>query len=373
MKKLKIVHILNELKPSGAETMLTSASEIWKAKGIDLEVVSLGKNMGVYSEEFIEKGFKVRHIPSMNKFEFVKNFFKLIKKNKYDIIHVHCEGINLLIFLVAKLAGSKIIVRTVHNNFDFNGILKYRRIFTRFVARVLGVKHIFIGDSVKENEEVRLRNKGVTIYNWYDSNKYKFASLDEKIKAKNDIEIDKDTFVITSVGNCSEVKNHKLIFEALAMLDDELDIKYLHVGIEDELKIEQNICQNLNLNEKVDFLGYKKDVYKILKSSDVYIMPSRFEGFSIALLEAMAVGNIPIITDVEGLKDLKKYSNHIRYIEDFSITDLVNHILSIYNLKAEERENIGMKISNIVNENFSIEIGSNSYLNYYNFLLEKKK
>lgn len=64
------------------------------------------------------------------------------------------------------------------------------------------------------------------------------------------------------------------------------------------------LSKELNLQEKVEFLGYRQDVKEILKASDIFCFPSKQEGLPVALMEAMASGLPVICSDIRGNKDL---------------------------------------------------------------------
>src|SRR5690606_29729409 len=90
--------------------------------------------------------------------------------------------------------------------------------------------------------------------------------------------IEESTFVIISVGNCSHVKNHALLIEALASLRGRLDFHYLHVGMEELGYPERRLSDELGIADRVTFLGYVDDVLPYLRLADLFVMPSLYEG-----------------------------------------------------------------------------------------------
>ena len=108
--------------------------------------------------------------------------------------------------------------------------------------------------------------------------------------------------VLLSVGELNQNKNHKELIRLLPKI--EIPFKYLICGqgyLEEDLK---TFCLELNLADKVKFLGYRTDVPEILQISDIYLFPSKREGLSVALMEAMATGLPCLVSDIRGNIDL---------------------------------------------------------------------
>lgn len=114
-----------------------------------------------------------------------------------------------------------------------------------------------------------------------------------------------DTFLVLSVGELNENKNQKVIIRAIAQMND-LDVHYILCGKGDQLENLQKLATELNIADKVHFLGYRTDVPDICSQSDVYVMPSHREGLPVAALEAMYCG-LPLVTsNIRGLTDVMK-------------------------------------------------------------------
>jgi len=132
----------------------------------------------------------------------------------------------------------------------------------------------------------------------------RIASIDRSEKRK-ELGLSVDTAVAITVGELNANKNHIQALKALSKLT-KLNFHYIIVGngeSEQELKKAVN---ELMLQNKVSFLGFRRDVPELLAASDVFILTSRREGLPKAVLEAMAAGLPIIATDVRGNRDLVK-------------------------------------------------------------------
>lgn len=356
----KILHILNSLLPSGAETMLKVAGEYWD-KDYEIHILATAEEKGSYAPELEKAGYHVCHIYNrnfINQYRLIKHY---IKTNGFDVVHVHTEGKAVYYEMAAFFAGVKNIVRTIHNVFLFNGILQKRRVVTRWVgAHLFKVKHVAISESIRENEKQRFHNECKVINNWYDENKYKYVEPDIKKNARNLLGIKETQIVMISVGNCSDIKNHLSILKALAKIQCN-NILYLHIGQGESEILEKEFAQKHDLLSKVRFEGHQEPLI-YLQAADFYIMPSRYEGVSIAALEAMAIGMHCIFSDVYGLSDFKKYNlSQISYCElnDEAIKTAIEQEIKKGNRKNSEEQ------SQRIRELYGIEHGVQEYQKAY--------
>ena len=88
------------------------------------------------------------------------------------------------------------------------------------------------------------------------------------------------TKYVASVGNCSPVKNHQLIIQAMAMSPTPSNLVYLHVGDDtgEAGVAERKLAVSLGLGDRVRFLGTREDVWLVYHAADIFIMPSRSRG-----------------------------------------------------------------------------------------------
>ena len=143
--------------------------------------------------------------------------------------------------------------------------------------------------------------------------------------------IEDNTFVMISVGGCSNIKRHTEIINALPLINNKIKkCLYLHLGKGESESDEIKLAGVLGISDNIIFSGNQSDVRKFLIASDVYIMPSRFEGIPITTIEAMACKIPCILYNVPGLRDFNSTGeNCILIPEDFKI--LVEKIIYVKN------------------------------------------
>jgi glycosyltransferase involved in cell wall biosynthesis len=111
----------------------------------------------------------------------------------------------------------------------------------------------------------------------------------------------RDTPLAISIGRCDTPKDYESSIRAVATVKD---LHLVIVGDGVLLPRLRRLAQNLAIAHRVHFLGHRNDVIALLKGADFFIQASRWEGFGIAAVEAMAVGLPVIVTDVPGLGDV---------------------------------------------------------------------
>ena len=112
-----------------------------------------------------------------------------------------------------------------------------------------------------------------------------------------------DDFVLLSVAELIKRKNHALMLEAMARLDRP-DIHLVCAGRGEQMQALQARIAQLNLGDRVHMLGYRNDVGKLCAMADALLFPSRQEGLSLSLMEAMASGLPAIVSPIRGNMDL---------------------------------------------------------------------
>lgn len=361
---MKVLHVLNELKPSGAETMLCIAASSFSEKGVNAEVLSTGVQLGSYAPQFKKAGYKLHHLPFSHSPRFFFELYRLFRTEGYDAIHLHTERANFWIGLAALVAMPGRVLRTIHNNFEFTGNLRVRRMLQRRLLSILGVVHVSIGASVQNNEIKTFGLKTRRVPNWYDDTKFMQVSHAQYLQARIDLNLPTDRSVIVTVGNCSDVKNHESLLRAIAMLPAELRPIYLHVGNEENDFPERTLSQELGVAENVIFFGPMTDIRTVLAASDVFVMPSLYEGFGIAAIEALASGLPAILTDVPGLRDFRDEYSGLRYAQTDaeSIRDVLYELLKMH---PEDRSTLAKNYSQISQQLYGIENGVSGYFKIY--------
>ncbi|MGY6648826.1 glycosyltransferase family 4 protein [Wenyingzhuangia sp. IMCC45574] len=363
---MRVLHIFNEIKFSGAEIMYANAAQYFRSHAIEMYALETGEKEGDFVPVFLENQIQVHQkaLPNLYKrIDYINELVVFIRENNINILHIHRSNAKWLFALIAKKAGIK-CVYTVHNVFKHRKITWFKGFLERYTARKwFGLQFQTIGQSVYKNELHYYKTPSIKVNNWYDNNRfYPATSVLEKEKLRKEMGISLESYVLISIGGCSLVKNHHDIIKAMSLLNNK-DIIYVHLGTGATEAEEKELAKELGISDRVLFLGNKNNVRDFLIVSDVYLMPSRFEGLGMATVEAMAC-NIPVILyNAPGSRDLIDNNlNGLLIEQDFKV--LAENI-NWMRLHREEALKMSEKALKLVNEEFDIEKNVNAICNIY--------
>jgi glycosyltransferase involved in cell wall biosynthesis len=361
---MRVLHVLGELRHSGAEIMLEAAGPTFADLGVESELLSTGAEVGGLTVRLEAVGYRVHHVPFAKTLRYFLRVYRLMRDGRYDVIHLHTERANFWFGLIALAARPKRVVRTIHNVFSFEGGLRRRRGAQRRVLHRLGVQHVACSASIERNERTRFGLVTRLVPNWYDSLRFHPRSDRERLEARRSLGVSDTDTVLVSVGNCSPVKNHAALIGALSRLQRIDGLVYLHAGEEEPGHPERRLAGELGLEDEVRFLGSLDDVPTIFSASDVFVMPSLYEGFPVSVLEALACGMPAVLADVPGLRDFREIYPSLRFAEPTaeSFAEVLETLLS------SSEDDIRSEASGYADatlEQFGIDAGVERYLRLY--------
>ena len=301
-RKINVLLVTGSLSIGGMETVAMNIVRYSNKNLFKFDFLVYGDKKYANEEEAIRLGCHIYRIPFPHEtpLTFEKNVRRIIREHgPYQIVHCH----NLFnCGYVAKAASKEgVLVRISHSH--TNRISKSRSIIRNiyeWYMRKLMLKYSTDFFACSEKAGIYLFNsifktKGYILKNGIDIDKFK---VNNKIRENyRSIYNLRDKYVIGQVGTLCDVKNHKFsltVFKRL--IKDKPNIfKLVFVG-DGELRtsIEKDINE-LELSNDVLLLGRRNDIPELLNMFDLYFMPSKYEGVSVALMEAQAAG-LPCLT-----------------------------------------------------------------------------
>ena len=363
---MRILHLLNELRFSGAELLLFSAADELNDFAHH-SVLSTGDKLGEYAPHLAARGYATLHLPFSKSPLYFVQLWKLIRNSGFDIVHVHAERAAFWHCLIVRLAGKQCL-RTVHNTFLFDGGLRTRRGFGRRLLQRLGVPHIACSTRVAENEWARFKLKTQVIQNWFDPARVTLRSDADRITLRKTWSIPTDVFVISSVGNSGAAKNHEAIIDCVNAVGETLNLHYIHCGASNESV--RSRARPLP-EKRIRFLGPTPEIDELLAITDVFVSPSFFEGGPIALIEAAAAGCLCVTTNV-GLANEFVSDDAVTFIEPSS-ESLASALEGLVAADPSRRRTDGRRLAERVRRDFSPSVGAACYRKAYEALAERSR
>lgn len=301
---MKVLHVIPALGSGGAEKMLLDLTKEMKDSGISCEIAILTKKDNFFAQELYNLNIPIyfggeKGIYKLKNILFLK---RLIKKGKYDIIHTHLFSSQLFTPVAGILARIKVpLITTEHSTHNRR---RDKRIFypVDYWLYSKYKKIIAITDAAKANLNNYLpftKKNSQVILNGVEITHYKNAvalSKDELIPGS----IDSDKFIVMVASLRSE-KDHETLIKASNYLPENYKIIFIGDGEKmDDLKI----FALKNSRSQIYFLGKRKDVAEILKTSDLFVLSSNWEGFGLVVVEAAASGLPVVASNIEGLNSV---------------------------------------------------------------------
>ena len=231
---------------------------------------------------------------------------RVIDRGEFDLIHCHTPVGALLTRLAAGKArrkGTKVIY-TAHGFHFFKGAPKLNWLVyfpAEWLCGFLTDVLITINREDYDFAQKHIHAGKVCYVPGVGVDMDRFGGSRETAREK--LGIGEEEFVLLSVGEMTENKNHRLALQALALLPEK-PIRYVLVGRGERMEELQAQARELGIADRVIFTGYRNDVSELYPAADAFFFPSFREGLSVALMEAMASGLPAIVGKIRGNTDL---------------------------------------------------------------------
>ncbi|MFH1643883.1 MAG: glycosyltransferase [bacterium] len=366
---MKIVHLITSLKIGGAESFLVYLLEKMINDGNEHIVIYFYDGPNV--EKIKKLGFKVFKVSGRFKLYDPWFYFRLknlIKKLKPDLIHSSLWSANIFGRVIAKKLNISIVC-DLHNDPKFNG--KIRNLLESATIKI-PKKFIAVSGFV-----------GKTFQSYYPSQKDKitvipngidYKNLHGKVKQnrlqKRDLGFGQNDFVIGSIGRLEPIKSFDVLIKVFALLVNPPqavcvnNIKLCIVGDGTEKEKLIQLTKDLQIDDKVFFVGQRSDAYCFYEIFDCFAMSSQTEGLSISLLEALCFG-LPVITTHQNLKhEVISDGKHGFLIPNKDFNLFAKRLRQLYE-NPELRNNIRENNLNLIKNNFDISNAVVKYQNVY--------
>jgi glycosyltransferase involved in cell wall biosynthesis len=338
MKK-KVLHVINSLNAGGAETLLVNSlapgglqehtdNTVVYFQGTSELENKIDKGIGCYSLHY--KG--LLSLPAT-----LRKLRRIIKDKQIDIVHSHLNPAGFYTQLVCPVPH----VHTLHTIYSKNTETKPLKLFLEkelfFKKKKCNI--ILLSEFIKEDflQTVPFKGKSFVLNNFVEDIFFKPTA-----KVYNG---GSGSLKLIAVGRLSEVKNFEYLLEVFSHLKDtgiELDI----YGGGNIKKYEQQIKK---AGLKINMMGHNPHIGEVIGNYDLFIMPSKFEGYPLSLFEAMASGIPLMLSDIPPLKSIVKeyalyFSLHDAAGTAQTLRDIAAGSININNMAAKAQEFAGKTV-----------------------------
>lgn len=319
---MKILFVNNGLAGGGVEKLLNDMLPLINESRNYCELLILFDGNAKYLESLRNNGVKVQIVPKniykKGHFQRILYIMNYIKNNDFDIVHANEFPLIYYCSIIKMILGKKMpkLVMTEHNTDNRRRHIKLSRPLEKLIYRNYD-KVMSISDKVQEvlldwlrpndRDKYAVIYNGIATENFKNSKPYERSDLVPEISGKDKL--------LCVIGSLTEQKNYFFMLEVMESLPDNYHVLCLGEG-----PLKQKIIskiQQKGLQKRVHLLGFRKDAARILKTVDVLVIPSLWEGFGLIAVEAMAsqtpvaVSNVPGLAEVVGDAGIKCSVNNV--------------------------------------------------------------
>ncbi|CAM1350579.1 glycosyltransferase [Tenacibaculum crassostreae] len=306
---MKVIQIINSLNTGGAEKLLLDTIPLYRKEGIEMDVLVFWNN----NHQFINalkalNCCRVIVLKESDNYKDIYNPLNILKLRKflknYDIAHVHLFPAQYYTVIANLLIGGKCkLIFTEHNTTNRRIQKSYFKVIETFVyARYK--KIVCISEEIhniykqyipKHLRKFNVINNGVNLNAILNAKPFQNKmDINSNIKNTNSI--------ILQVSAFRAQKDQKTLIRALGLLPKKFIL--LLVGEGETRKECELLVSELLLADRVFFLGQRMDIPQLLRTADIVVLSSKYEGMSLSSIEGMASGKPFIASDVPGLSDI---------------------------------------------------------------------
>ncbi len=332
MKRIKVLHLITRFIKGGADE-----NTMYTILGLDKNKYNLALAFGKeYDNDMIKKlesssikvkSFPIKHFNILSSIYSLFLLYLFIKRQKFDIVHTHSTEAGVIGRIAARMAKVPVVIHTIHGiafTPHRSRIMNYFIIFCEKITERYTTH--FISNSNLMIEEYLIKgigNRGrfTTIYSGIDTKKFNIRKTSNKIP------------IITIIARFAEGKGHEYFIKAAKKILEERKARFLIVGDGELKKKIKNQIIDLGLDNNIEMLGERKDIPQILSKTDIFVLPTLWEGTPRTIFESMAA-RVPVITTpVGGIPEIIKDNKTGFLVEPRNSNELAKKIVFVLDNK----------------------------------------
>lgn len=301
---MKIMYLLFSFTVGGTERLVANICNQMEERNEEVHLYIINDLIDDNLLNTLNKNIHVkllrRKVGSKDKISPLFEVAKYIKKNKIEV--VHCNSFNAPELLVlSKIANPNCkVISTIHGMEQFKNIGKKKILLKNWVCdKFIGISDAVAEDIVSAGID---RKKVVRVYNGIEPQKYDCARLKR---------YDENAIVIGCVARIMpKLKGQDILLEAIKKVKNQHPkvMALFAGGVAENQQVDyeklKNYVRDNLLEENVKFLGNVDNIPEFLNGIDICVVPSRSEGFGLALVEAMAMGVPCIASNIAGPREI---------------------------------------------------------------------
>lgn len=355
-RKIRVLQTIRQGLIGGGEThVLSLVGQLDRSR---YEPVVLSFTGGPMIEQLRKMGVEHYVIPSLKAFDLGqwKKVKALLAEKNIDMVHAHGSRAASNLFFPARSLKIPMLY-TIHGwsfHDDQAFPVKWARVMSERFLTANMQRNIAVSASNFQTGRAHFRNfRATVINNGIDLRKFSTTTVQSNIR--QELGIPEENILVGFIARMTAQKDPLTMLRAFAqVLKSRQQITLLMVG-EGELAAEaRQLAEQLGIAGQVIFQPFRQDVPELLAATDIYCLPSLWEGLPIGLLEAMAMENAVIVTRVDGSKEIIRHQQNGWMIAPGHKDELAAAIITLAN-NAALRSTLQQAALETVRNGFNVE------------------
>lgn len=301
-----VCQVLHSLNVGGGEVLAKAIA--LQAEEAIRPVFALLDELGILGQELKENGYTVKVLGRQPGFDIgcASRLRQFVRQESVSLIHAHQYG-PLLYSAAARLPGRRVPILFTEHGRDSPDFRRPKRVWANRLLLARHDRFVAVGESVRRalvEFEGLPRERIDVIYNGCDLAAYDPRRVLREQK-RSDLGLGKDDFVVMQVARLNRLKDQPTALRAMQVLAGHIsDARLIFVGDGEDRSALEELTRELQLADRVSFLGSRSDVPALLQAADVFLLSSVSEGIPLTLIEAMASGLPCVATNVGGVPEV---------------------------------------------------------------------
>lgn len=377
---MKVLIIITKSDIGGAQVFVHKLAKNLIKKGCIVEIAA-GEGGYLFAE--LEKdGIKYHKLNSLKRtvnifsfFYFVYDFFRFLNKNRFDIIHLNSSNTLIGAAAVAYLKEKPKSVFTFHGlsfldeKYEINKVYKFvTKLSFRLMLKFIDAAVFVSRNNYEIAKNEKIVSAGDVILNGLDKSELNFLDAREArnyFSHKYALELS-DSFLIGSTGRLAYQKNYEFLINNFGRIKERIpEAKIAIIGDGPNFELYKSMIKEKGLEKDFILLGAIENSYKYIKAFDIFTLPSRYEGLSISIIEALYAGLPVLASDIGGNREVM--NNDSRQLYRFD--DIEDYVAKLAAIKENHDQISSFNLE--TKELFSLDKMVESYKNLYDKLVNR--
>lgn len=327
---IKVLQVFNQLNQGGIEHVVINLMRNMDSSKVEFHFALMSGEKGLLDDEVRQLGGHIHYFTSgvKNLKNVKENLSNIIRKyGPFEVVHSHAYFFSGYILYIAKKQGVPIRIAHAHDTYKGEKNSIKRKAYEygmRYLINKYATYKFGVSDETCRHVFGNIDNRTFIINNGINFDNYRF-NQSKRMMLRNELRVHNDEYLLCNVGRFEDQKDHNFLIDVFNdLLKVDSKFKLLLVGNGSLKNSIRNKVEKLGLAKKVIFLENRNDINNLLFASDGFILPSKYEGLPVALIEAQATGMPCFIS--ENLTPEVKLNKNVYSISKSSTSEWVNSI-----------------------------------------------